>query len=56
MEQDIPSPCTNVCTLDEESNCTGCGRTLEEILNWPHFNSEEKKKVLSRCCPSLLRE
>jgi len=28
------SPCLSICTLDEDNNCMGCLRTLEEIRDW----------------------
>ncbi|MEK6902368.1 MAG: DUF1289 domain-containing protein [archaeon] len=52
---DVPSPCTNVCVLDG-SICTGCGRTIEEVVNWAQLSDEQKKAVLARVAPSLLNE
>jgi predicted Fe-S protein YdhL (DUF1289 family) len=49
----IPSPCTNVCVLDG-SICTGCGRTIEEVVNWSRLSEEQKKAILQRVAPSLL--
>ncbi len=43
----IDSPCNNICTPDPESGlCTGCGRTFEEIVNWPRYTNKQKKNVL----------
>ena len=28
------SPCLSICTLDEDSVCMGCLRTLDEIKTW----------------------
>ena len=28
------SPCISICTLDENNQCMGCLRTLEEIKGW----------------------
>jgi len=29
------SPCVGICVLDEEGvRCIGCGRTIDEIINW----------------------
>lgn len=52
---DVPSPCTSVCVLDG-SICTGCGRTIEEVIHWSRLTDEEKKIVLRRVAPSLLNE
>jgi hypothetical protein len=30
------SPCIGVCLIDDETGtCVGCGRTIDEIINWP---------------------
>lgn len=34
MTDDIASPCVGVCRLDEQSICTGCGRSIAEIAEW----------------------
>ncbi len=51
----IPSPCNSICVLDVDT-CTGCGRTLEEIVSWPLLNENEKRKIVERVCPSLLSQ
>jgi len=29
------SPCVGICVLDKERvRCIGCGRTIDEIINW----------------------
>jgi predicted Fe-S protein YdhL (DUF1289 family) len=28
------SPCTGVCRLNPQEVCVGCGRTLDEIVDW----------------------
>ena len=28
------SPCNQVCTLDRDDVCLGCGRTIDEIAAW----------------------
>ena len=38
MVQAAPiSPCMNVCVLDADRCCTGCGRTVGEIARWGEF-------------------
>ncbi len=56
MENDLPlepplepedSPCQLVCSIDKESNmCFGCGRTPEEIADWPLRTGEDRKRIL----------
>ena len=43
----IESPCTDICTIDTQSNlCIGCGRTTNEIAGWVHYTENQKKKLL----------
>ncbi len=44
----VPSPCVNICELDGDFVCIGCGRTIEEVLKWPEYTDEQKKAVLDR--------
>jgi predicted Fe-S protein YdhL (DUF1289 family) len=30
----VESPCVNICRLNSERFCVGCGRTGEEIAQW----------------------
>jgi predicted Fe-S protein YdhL (DUF1289 family) len=31
----MKSPCVGICVLDKEGiRCIGCGRTMDEIINW----------------------
>ena len=30
----VESPCVNICRLNSECFCVGCGRTGEEIAQW----------------------
>lgn len=42
----VPSPCINVCTLDETSGlCRGCARTLDEIARWSGMSERDKLQV-----------
>jgi predicted Fe-S protein YdhL (DUF1289 family) len=31
----VPSPCRDICRLDDANVCIGCGRTAAEIQEWP---------------------
>ncbi|MEM7764552.1 MAG: DUF1289 domain-containing protein [Pseudomonadota bacterium] len=42
------SPCISVCTLDEDSVCMGCFRTLDEIIDWTMLSDAEKTDVLRK--------
>ena len=30
----VESPCVNICRLNSDGFCVGCGRTGEEIAQW----------------------
>ena len=45
MIDDIPSPCINVCTIDQDSGyCKGCNRTQEEMDKWDNPNTTKEWK------------
>ena len=48
MTEEIKSPCVNVCVLDLDGVCQGCGRTRDEIAGWWDMTNEEKQQVLDR--------
>ena len=43
----IESPCISVCRYENEI-CVGCGRTVDEIVNWYDMTDDQRKKVWSR--------
>jgi len=42
------SHCMNICVLDANRVCTGCGRTLDEIARWGRMSSGEQWAVIAR--------
>lgn len=50
---EVPSPCINVCTLDQKGVCTGCHRTMREIAEWP--TAERMRKIEIRRMAELRR-
>jgi predicted Fe-S protein YdhL (DUF1289 family) len=43
------SPCVKKCELDmTRRTCTGCKRTVQEIVDWSSYNDEQRKAVLIR--------
>lgn len=41
-----PSPCVNLCKLDAERRwCTGCWRSLDEIVTWSRLSEQDKQNV-----------
>ena len=42
----VPSPCINVCRMDEASGlCSGCLRSLDEIAAWSTLDDAAKRAV-----------
>ncbi|MGR4973844.1 DUF1289 domain-containing protein [Pseudomonas sp. Z1-12] len=49
IERPVPSPCVNICALDDDDICTGCQRTVAEITRWSRMDNEERRAVLALC-------
>lgn len=43
----VASPCTGVCRVDREDMCVGCGRQIDEIVEWGRA-SEARRRVIVR--------
>jgi predicted Fe-S protein YdhL (DUF1289 family) len=47
-EWDRPrSPCTRICSLDEQGYCVGCLRTADEIGRWTSMSAAEQWRVVA---------
>ncbi|MEO8723173.1 MAG: DUF1289 domain-containing protein [Sphingobium sp.] len=44
----IESPCNRLCTLDRNDVCIGCGRTMDEIIDWANMTDEERRAIMAR--------
>lgn len=43
----IPSPCINVCRMNEASGyCEGCYRSIPEITEWSRASDARKQAIL----------
>jgi uncharacterized protein len=42
-----PSPCINVCALDERGYCIGCLRTGAEIGRWMSMSPAEQWQLIA---------
>jgi uncharacterized protein len=49
IERPVPSPCVNICALDDDDICTGCQRTVAEITRWSRMDNDERRAVLALC-------
>lgn len=45
----VPSPCVNICALDDDDVCTGCFRTGKEITEWGLMTPDQKRAVRAAC-------
>lgn len=41
----IDTPCEQVCKLNQNQICIGCGRSIEEITSWRYLSVAEKQQV-----------
>jgi len=42
----VPSPCINICAMDETSGlCRGCLRTIDEIAIWSSASETDKRAL-----------
>ncbi|WP_253343707.1 DUF1289 domain-containing protein [Sphingobium sp. OAS761] len=45
----METPCRNLCALDAaRGHCTGCGRTIEEIVHWRGMTDAQRATVMAR--------
>lgn len=45
---EVESPCVNICLIEEEGYCIGCGRTGDEIMEWLYADNDRKLEILER--------
>lgn len=49
MESSVTSPCNNLCFIPPGSElCTGCFRSIKEIIEWLNYSEEQKKEILKK--------
>ncbi len=41
----VPSPCRDVCQLDQGGICIGCGRSVAEITEWTRADNERRLQI-----------
>jgi len=44
----LQAPCVRNCCLDGSEICLGCGRSLQEILQWGNASNEQREAILTR--------
>ena len=44
----IASPCINTCELNQANICTGCYRSIDEIMDWRELSNDVKEVIIER--------
>jgi predicted Fe-S protein YdhL (DUF1289 family) len=44
----VASPCVRKCCLDDDDVCLGCGRSIQEIMDWNITQSAERLDIIAR--------
>jgi predicted Fe-S protein YdhL (DUF1289 family) len=39
------SPCNGFCGINKNEVCNGCGRTMDQIVNWNRLTDDEKDEI-----------
>ncbi|WP_297529133.1 DUF1289 domain-containing protein [Thiohalobacter sp.] len=47
------SPCVRNCCLDRNDICLGCGRALEEIIEWGGADDVRRRVILAQAARRL---
>jgi len=50
--EEIETPCRKLCALDAARVCTGCGRTIDEIVRWGRMTPTERRAIMARLAAS----
>lgn len=41
----VASPCVDICQLDAQSVCLGCGRSIDEIGEWSEASNARRGQI-----------
>ncbi len=41
----MQTPCVQECTLNMDDICVGCGRTLNEVMQWTVYSDQQRDEV-----------
>ena len=44
----VPSPCINLCRLDEQKVCLGCFRHVEDIREWRSADDQRRRLIVAQ--------
>lgn len=46
MNESVQSPCVNICALNREDICVGCGRSLGEVTEWVRASNARRRVIV----------
>jgi len=49
LDKPVASPCTSICSLNDQDICIGCHRTSKEIREWSYLDNHQRLDVLVLC-------
>lgn len=53
---EVASPCTGVCRVDSEDMCLGCGRQIDEIVEWSRASEARRRVIVTLAAERGLRK
>jgi len=53
LSRGMPSPCNQVCVLNPEKVCIGCGRSSDEIGRWGLASLDEQIQIIDQAAKRL---
>ncbi len=54
MQSEMASPCIDICRLNDDQKCIGCGRSGEEIARWQQYTDAERRFLMQTVLPRRL--
>ena len=54
MQSEMASPCIDICRLNDDQICIGCGRSSEEIGRWQQYTDAERSFLMQTVLPLRL--
>ena len=55
LRSGVPSPCNQICVLNGDKVCIGCGRSSEEIGSWSGASVEQQLEIIANASERLRR-
>jgi len=50
---EVASPCRRQCCLDDAEICLGCGRTLQDIVDWSAADAAQRRSICQQAAARL---